>query len=530
MPADRPLLLLAKQRGALRVVHADGVARGLGLAPGLSLADARARVPDLVVADDDPAADAALLGRLADWCDRFTPLVGRDGADGLMLDVTGCAALFGGEAAMSRDVAARLARAGLTARVAVAGTADAARAVARFGPGGPDGGVVAPGGEAAAVRPLPIAALGLDADRVTALARAGLRSIADLADRPRAPLVARFGADLASRLARTLGEAEHPISPQRPVAALMAERGFPEPVALMDDVLASLASLARRLAERLEEDGLGGRSFEASLFRADGAVHRVAVATSRPLRDPAAVMRLFADRLGSLADPLDPGFGFDMIRLAALAVEPLDPAQQAFGGASGEAEAVADLVDRLGARFGPDRVLRFGAAGSHVPERAYRAVPALAAGAPHRQAPGGWPQLPPGEPPLRPLRLLDPPEPVEAMAEVPDGPPIRFRWRRLIHDVVAAEGPERIAAEWWLVPAGDEGESGGIESAGAGPARDYFRVEDRGGRRFWLFREGLYGAAPLRAARPGRGSDAEQLPGLVAAETRPRWFVHGLFA
>jgi len=499
-PDERPLIVLAKVDNALRIAHADRRARALGLAPGLTLADARARVPDVAVADRDAAADHALLKRIADWCDRFTPLVGRDCEDGVMLDITGCVHLFGGEAAMRAGIVSRLGAMGLSVRAAVAGTPDAARAVARY----TNRETVAPGMEAEAVRPLPAAALGIDGARVLALARAGLKTIAAIADRPRAPLAARFGADLLDRLARVLGEVDHPISPDRPPPELMVERRFAEPLARTEDIDATVAGLARGLARQLEEHGLGGRRFEASFFRADGAVRRIALACGRPLRDARALARLYAERLDALADPLDPGFGFDVIRLAALACEAVEGRQARLDGREEDDEAVAGLIDRLGARLGTARVLRFAAENSHLPERSFRTVEAIASGAgggvSSSMAGGAWPAPAPGEPPLLPLRLFAPPQPVETMAEVPDGPPIRFRWRRIVHDIAAAEGPDRIAPEWWKEEWRRDEEDA--------LTRDYFRVEDRAGHRFWLFREGLY----------RRESE------------RPRWYLHGLFA
>ncbi|MCO5158652.1 MAG: DNA polymerase Y family protein [Aquamicrobium sp.] len=491
-PDERPLIVLARVGSALRVAHADRRARALGLAPGLTLADARARVPDVVVADRDAGADHALLKRVADWCDRFTPLVGLDGEDGVMLDVTGCVHLFGGEAAMRAEIVSRLGFMGFTVQAAIAGTPDAARAVARY----TTQGVVAPGMEAEAVRPLPAAALGIDGARVLALARAGLKTIAAIADRPRAPLAARFGADLMDRLARVLGEVDHPTSPDRPPPALMVERRFAEPLARTEDIDATVAGLAQGLARQLEEHGLGGRQFEASFFRADGIVRRIAVASGRPLRDARILARLYAERLDALADPLDPGFGFDVIRLAALACEAMEGRQARFDGSEEDDEAVAGLIDRLSARLDAAQVMRFAAEDSHVPERSFRTVEAISSHAGGGSAADrAWPAAARGEPPLLPLRLFAPPQPVEAMAEVPDGPPIRFRWRRIVHDIVAAEGPDRIAPEWWR-----DGEDA--------LTRDYFRVEDRAGHRFWLFREGLY-----RRERE-----------------RPRWYLHGLFA
>jgi protein ImuB len=251
----------------------------------------------------------------------------------------------------------------------------------------------------------------------------------------------------------------------------------------------ALAALARAVTETLAGRGEGGRRFVASFFRSDGAVRRVGIETAEPCRDAAALMRLLRTRLDLLADPLDPGFGFDGIRLSVPEAEPLGPLQPGFDGRAVAERAVADLIDRLSVRFGRERVERFVTRDTHDPVRAGGTVPALAA-----PAPAPCPAAPAGEPPLRPLQVFDPPEPVEVLAEVPDGPPLRFRWRRVLHEVARAEGPERIAPEWWR------------EGAGA-TARDYYRVEDREGRRFWLCREGLYGPAPP-----------------------PRWFVQGLFA
>ncbi|BCP51587.1 DNA-directed DNA polymerase [Kaistia sp. 32K] len=487
LPAETPLVIVEKAKGAIAIAAPDAAAIDLGLAPGLSLAEARARLSDLVVAEHDPAADDALVEAIADWCDRYTPLVARHGARGLMLDITGVAHLFKGEAALLDDLLTRLDGLGLTAFGAIAGAPATARALARS----PRRTVVEPGREASAVRPLPISALGLDPARLQALARAGLKTVGDLIDRPRAPLAARFGADCVERLERLAGILEHPISPRRPVPAALAERIFFQPIAHADDIAATLARLAADVASLLETRGEGGRSFEASFYRVDGDVRRITVATARPNRAPKAIARLFHEKLDALSDPLDAGFGFDLIRLGAFRTEPFVAAQASLDGHALDDEAVADLVDRLGARFGPERVLGFVPEDTHIPERRTRMVPVFTLGAEERL---NWDEMPAaGEPPLRPLSLFDPPEPVEALGEVPDGPPLSFRWRRVLHQVARAEGPERIAPEWWR---------------DGGPDRDYFRVEDRKGARFWLYREGFYAAD-----RP-----------------QPRWFLHGLFA
>lgn len=484
-PAE-PLVLVHPVGGGLRLAAASREALALGLTPGLTLADARARIPGLAVADHSPAADAALLGSMAEACERWTPLAALDPPDGLILDVTGCAHLFGGEAALRERVVLRFRRGGFETRATVAGTPDAARALARFGTTE----VAEAGGDEAAVRPLPIAALGLADETRVALALAGLKRIADLADRPSQPLAARFGKDLPTTLRRALGFEDRRITPLRPLPACVVERRFAEPVAHAEPIGRALLLLIGKAAKRLETTGQGGRAFEASFFRTDGAVRRIAVETGRPSRDAPAILGLLRERLDALADPLDPGYGFDLIRLAVPVAEPLTPLQPSLDREAAEEDAVCDLVDRLVARFGASRVLRFAAADTHDPVRGSRLAPASSPA----NLRARWRASEPDEPPLRPLQLFDPPQSIETLAETPDGPPLRFRWRRALHTVARAEGPERIAPEWWR--------------DGQAPTRDYYRVEDSEGRRFWLFRAGLY----------ERETD------------RPRWFLHGLFA
>lgn len=479
---------MVRQQNAVRLAAVDPAADALGLAAGLTLADARARVPALLALEMDAAADLAWLGRIADACDRYTPLLALDGADGLILDITGCAHLHGGEAGLYGDLLARLAGIATGARAAIAGTPQAARGLARFGPA--KGLIVPRGEEAARVAPLPTAALEIDAETVLALSRAGLRTIGDLAGRPRAPLAARFGRDFPRRLARVLGEADVGITPRRTPPLVSVERRFAEPITRHDSAFATLKALLVHVTEALEQRGEGGRRFEASFFRTDGTSARLAVDTARPTRDPKAVARLFEAWLDGLTDPIDPGYGYDLIRLAVLGTEALDPSQSGLDGHAIEEGAVNALIDRLAARFGAEAVTRFVPGESHLPERAARPRPALALAG----TLPAWPAAAPDEPPARPLTLFARPEPIETLAEIPDGPPLRFRWRRVLHDITRAEGPERIAAEWWRA-----GESA--------LTRDYYRIEDAAGRRFWVFREGLFHETP-----------------------EPRWFLHGLFA
>lgn len=495
-PDDAPRVVVTLAKSALRLCAMNEAASVLGLKAGMSLADARAMHPDIAVEQDDPPADFALLEAIADWCDRYTPLVGLDAPDGLLLDITGCAHLFGGEKELTRDIVARLARQGVAVRAGVAGTVGCAWAVARCG----ETRLVAEQATHDALLPLPLSALRIDGDTVDALAQLGLKRIADVITRPRASLAARFGQEFLRRLDQALGHEEESIRPRLPLPSYVAERRFPDPVALQSDVLATIAQLAHELGAVLERHGEGARRLLVTLFRADGKVHRIAAGTSEPLRDPERIRRLFIERLNAVGDECDPGFGYDVIRLSALASERLDPAQKnglgGFGGADHEAE-FAHLVDRLSARFGAGRLTRPVPRNTHIPELAIAAVPAQRLRGAYAAAPVVQDSLVQDSlAPLRPLRLFERPEPVEAVAEVPDGPPVRFRWRRVLHEVAAFEGPERIAMEWWH------------DAQGRVLTRDYFRVESRDGLRVWLYREGLYG---------------RETP-------QPRWFLHGLFA
>jgi len=547
--AEAPALVtVAMVKNAMRVAGLNAEAAARGIQAGQTLADARALHPVLVVHQADPEADRAALEALADAMLRFTPLVGLDAPDGLFLDITGCAHLFGGEAAMLDQVSALLSRAGYTHRLAIAGTVGAAWAAAHD-TARPLGACLASGAEAEHLAPRPLAALRLSAQTVFALERLGLRTIGQIMRAPPAPLAARFGPGLLSRLDQALGRQGETISPRLPVPDAMAERRFAEPIALRDDIEAAIGLLCGHLVRHLEEHGLGARTLTLSLFRMDGAVSTLSVGTSRPLRDPGRMVRLFREKLNGLDSlpgvgldmALDPGFGFDVLRLAASATAPLDARQLEpdidLGLAGARAhEAAADLVDRLGARLGAMNIRVPAPANSHIPERASLLCRAggavglaLALDPRDIEAEHAWPHAAamPLRAPERPLRLLAKPEGIQAVAEVPDGPPALFTWRRVTRRVRRVEGPERIAPEWWrdgpvgLSPSPAHAPSEGLsapDETSPGMAdfahydgqttRDYFRIEDLEGRRYWVYREGLYGAAGAP----------------------PRWFMHGLFS
>jgi protein ImuB len=479
-----PFALIEKSQSALRLVAINAEAQQQGLQQGMTVTQARARVPELAVAPADVHADAKLLTHLAATCERFTPLVACDGMDGLMLDVTGCAHLFGGEMALHDRVCMQMECKGLTTRAVIAGTPDAAHVLGRYGKAP----IIVSGGEEKAVSHLPVSALECSADISTALTRAGLKTIGALAARPSQLLVARFGAALTSKLNRVLGRENIRITPLRPAPALVVENHFAEPLLDMAQLCRALESLCIEICVDLEKQAMGGRAFEITIFRSDGAIRRVNIETSQPLRDAKSLFRLISLRINTLEDPLDPGFGFDALRLAVLRHEKLGQQQRQLDGKIEDATAVDALVDRLAARFGRHNVIRFVSRDSHDPLREAVMLPAM------EVSTSTWPTVEKGEAPSRPLHLFNPAQPIEAMAQVPDGPPRRFRWRKVLHEVTTAEGPERIAPEWWR----DTTQT----------SRDYYNVEDVQGRRFWIYREGHFGEG----------------------DRAPRWFVHGLFA
>lgn len=481
---DAPLALIEKCRGALRIAAVDAEARALGLKPGMALADARVRVSTLRTADHDPAADARWLDALAGLCGRYSPSVAIDAPETILLDLTGCTHLFEGEAALAEDAALRLRKAGAWVRSACADTPEAAAALARFGePGAAD---------MAAIHRLPVAALRLAPEAEMVLVRAGLKTIGDLASRATPPLTARLGTLATAALARLLGRADSRIIPRQALPDLVFGRRLAEPVAQVEAALLILTDLMGEAASALDERGRGGRRFVTRFCRTDGAVRDLTIETGLPTRDPAVVMRLLRERIEALADPIDPGFGFDVIRLWVAVTEPLTAEQPRLDSESRpEGDTLAGLLDRLSVRVGAGRLRRFVSQDTHIPERAVCAVPVAKA-----PTPAAWEPPPSGEPPLRPLHLFDPPQPIAVTAAAfPDGPPKQFQWRQKRHDIVHYEGPERIGAEWWR------------RDDNAGLTRDYYRIEDTRGYRFWVFRHGLYREKP-----------------------DPRWYLHGLFA
>ncbi|WP_338061559.1 DUF6504 family protein [Sphingomonas pollutisoli] len=525
-----PLVTSLKHGSRLVIAAACPAARALGLAPGMAITQARALVPGLDIRDADPAGDAADLLRLATAAARrWTPIAAVSDADGLLLDITGTAHLFGGEAAMARRIVRLLARLGFTARVAIADTPGAAWAISRFGtqgrrPGagrgrcvsgnrlatqhsGPglrpgDGCWIIPSGQhTAAIAPLPLAALRLDPAAIDALVHLGVETVGQLTALPRAPLARRFGDALLTRLDQAHGRVAEPLDPVVPPEPIAVVQRFAEPIATAEAIEHWLDTLVPRLVTALAQAGKGARMLELVADRIDGVPQRLRIGLARPSRDAAHMLRLVTRRIAEIA----PGYGIDSLALHVRRADPLD-AQPFEERLEERAADIAPLVDTLANRIGDARLWRMRPVESDVPERSLEPAAPLAdaARAIDRLKPDDVRRLDrgvdlhPWHPRWpRPARLLRRPEPLDhVIAELPDQPPRRFTWRGQTHRVVRADGPERILGEWWR------------RAIEADSVRDYFRVEDEAGHRFWLFRRG-------DGERPETGDLA--------------WFIHGAF-
>lgn len=462
------------------MIAADAAALAAGLRPGMAVTKAQVLVPGLLVEDHDAAADAAALERIAAWMLRFAPIVAADPPDGVVIDSTGADHLHGGEQAMLSAMLDRLAASGVAARAAVADTWGAAHGLARFAG---QRIVVAPaGGARAALAPLPLAALRLPADTLADLRRLGLDRIGELLAQPRAPLSLRFGRELSRRIDQALGFIGEPIEPIRPAETVEVRRVFAEPISAAETITRHIAGLAVELCDVLAEKGLGARQLDLICHRVDSRAQALRVGTALPVRDPKRLTRLLTDRTQSI----DPGFGIEILRLAAPLAEPLPDRQIASRLVHDAPPDVSDLVDVLSNRLGQGRLYRVTPVASDIPERSVRRIPAMAPEA-GGDWPAGWP---------RPPRLLSRPEAIEALALLPDHPPVQFTWRGIRRRVCRADGPERVFGEWWR------------HEEEALAVRDYFRVEDEAGERYWIFRSG---------------------DGEAAATGSHRWFLHGFF-
>jgi protein ImuB len=489
---ERPFVLAVEAAGGPRIAALNAAAEAEGLMAGDPVADARAKAAGVLqVRPVDPAADAAALQRLALWATRYTPAVSpwgeENGGDGFFLDVAGAAHLVGGEEKLLAALLCRLQLFGLLGRLAVADTPGTAWALSHFHPSATV--VVHSGQEAAALAPLPIEALRLSSDTRTTLRRLGFKRVGALLDKPRAPFAARFPPELLQRLDQALGRVPDPLVLAAPPPVYRSLRQLLEPIFTQEAIVAGATRLMQELAAALLRDGMGARSLRLSLYRVDGGVDFVDIGLTVPTRSPAHVARLIDLKLERMAGTIDAGFGFEALSLSVGIAERMQPKQGELASAcngSDPTERCAALIDSLRQRLGPRSVRWLKPVASHAPERAEAPCTSAAKDT-------VWPA--PDEARPRPFLLLPQAEPAKVMALVPEGPPRRFHWRGRTHSVVRAQGPERIAGEWWRYRKPQ-------------PTRDYYLVEDEAGHRFWLYREGLYGRET----------------------TPPRWFVHGLFA
>ncbi len=463
------------------VLAADAAAQGLRLYPGMAAAQTRALCAELVVHDADPQGDGEALDRLALWAlKHYAPVVSPDPPDGLIIDASGSAHLFGGEEALLADMVDRLADVGLTARAAMAGTWGAAHALARY-VANPTL-VVEFAQSGRSIARLPTRALRLPDGMAEALGKMGIDQIAEIEAKPRAPLALRFGPELTRRLDQAYGRAAEPIEPVEAPEMVQVRRAFAEPISAPETLARYTLQLVEALCEALEAKGLGARILDLRFHRVDNRIEVVRVGMARPVRDIKRLTRLLCDKL----ETVDPGFGIETMVLAAPMAEPLTWRPVVSDLAEPETPDVSDLVDTLSNRLGPGRLYRVAPAQSDVPERSIRKIEPTAA--PTGETwPARWP---------RPTRLLAHPERIEAMALLPDQPPVSFTWRGIRRRVKRADGPERIFGEWWR-------RDGEIDAV-----RDYFQLEDDAGERFWVFRRG----------------DGEQ-----AVTGDLTWFLHGLF-
>ena len=480
LPADKPLVVIARSGSKRWIFAADQSALKLGLRIGTAASKAQAMVADLLMVDAAPAEDAAALERLALWALRqYSPVVALDGADGLVMDIEGADHLHGGEARLISGLVNRLRGHGLTARAAVADTWGAAHALARVLAAET---TVVPVGEVKrAVADLPILALRLPAEIVKGLRVLGIDTVGQLSAMARAPLTLRFGPEPARRLDQMFGRLAEPIEPIRTPELVEVAKNFAEPIGAPETIARYVRGLVGQLSARLAQNGLGARRCDLFIHRVDNTRQHLRAGLAKPVRDPQRLSKLLCERI----ETIEPGFGIERMALVAVLAEPLEERQVA---STLIEEAVADitpLVDILGNRG--HRLFRVAPVASDVPERSVRRIAATAPDI-GEAWPVKWP---------RPTRLLANPERIEVIALLPDQPPAVFTWRGKRRKVVRADGPERIFGEWWLRPREFQA------------VRDYFVVEDELGERYWVYRAG-------DGIDPQTGSHL--------------WFVHGVFA
>ena len=465
------------QHGRKVITATNAIAEGHGVMAGMPVADAKAMVPDIEVFDEKPERVEKLLRGLGEWCIRYTPLVSVDLPDGLILDISGCAHLWGGERAYLKEIVTRLRSSGYDVRAAIADTIGAAWAITRFGKVTP---IIESGAQTAAMLPLPAAALRLEPAVLARLHKLGLRTIGSFIGMQRSALRRRFGEGLLLRLAQAVGQAEEYVQPLQVPEPFQERLPCMEPIRTAPGIEIAIQRLLETLCLRLQQEGKGIRTALLKCYRLDGNIQQVEIGTNRATHHTVHLFKLFQLKIASIT----PALGIELFVLEALKVEDVEPSQEALWAKDPglDDEGVAELLDRISAKVGAGTIHRYLPDEHYWPERSIRTAPTL------QEPPAtAWRNDRP-----RPVKLLARPEAVEVTAPIPDYPPLMFRYKGKAHYIRKADGPERIEREWWL----DSGEH-----------RDYYNVEDEEGQRYWLFRSGHYSGA----------------------ETK-QWFLHGYFA
>lgn len=471
-----PFVLRTPSHGRMVISSTNANAEKKGITCGTVLADARALIPELEVLDDKPDLAKKLLTRLAEWCIRFTPIVAIDPPDSLLLDVSGCSHLWGGDATYLADITKKLNTRGYNVRAAMADTIGAAWAVARFGN---DPLIIESGLSIQALLYLPPEALRLEHDVVERLHKLGLRQVRQFINMPRGSLRRRFGQHFLQRLDMTLGQEIELLEPVQPIELYQERLPCMEPIVTLTGIEIALQQLLQTLCLRLQQEQKGLRAAVFKGYRVDGKIEHVAIATSRPTHDVKHLFKLFEIKLSTI----EPALGIELFVLEAPTVEDHLPQQEKmWNGAVGlEDVRLSELVDRLASRFGMNNIHRYLPDEHYWPERSFKSATSL-----HEKLSTEW-----RTDKLRPLQLLSTPERIEVTAPIPDYPPLLFRYKGQLHKIVKADGPERIEQEWWIQQ---------------GQHRDYYSVENETGHRYWIFRLGHY------------------------HDKIYQWFIHGFFA
>jgi protein ImuB len=469
-----PFVLRTPSHGRMIITATNAVAEMRGILCGMALADARAIFPELEVYDDNPELTYKLLTRLAEWCIRFTPIAAIDPPDGITLNASGCSHLWGGEAFYLNEIVRKLTARGYDVKVAMADTAGAAWAVARFGKEN----LVASGMHSETMMCLPPESLRLEADTVVRLHKLGLRQIRQFITMPRPSLRRRFGEHLLHQIDKAFGNEIELIEPVQLVEPYQERLPCLEPIVTLGGIEIALRQLLEILCHRLQKEQKGLRAAIFKGYRIDGKIEQISIGTNRPSHHVNHLYKLFEGKLSTI----EPALGIELFILEAQKTENHFAKQtKAWEGSGGlEDIRVAELLDRLASKIGTQAIHRYAPDEHYWPERSYTHASL------DEKLSIAWRTDKP-----RPLQLLSNPECIEVTAPIPDYPPMLFRYKGKLHTISKADGPERIEQEWWLQQ---------------GQHRDYYRVEDEEGNRYWLFRLGHY------------------------HDEKYQWFMHGFFA